>query len=347
MQAFVDKASGLEGAEIPGANNQFDEARFCSELSQALGLPDIKMDPDASSDEASSFFSDPPTDSDADSIDDVHSASMEADAMQSRAAASVPKSDASDMSRVSAAGPGVQDSTYGTVANQHPNRHERIQHPNESAAEPSSDGMQERALGRHAAIDPGMNGSAVPGPLRHQNIAAQAQSEPTGSAGSDSDVATGTDSDDDEGFMQEYDAAMQAELSSSKLPQSFSRPGDFGDNSTGARSGPSAAPQGQQKPSPSQPSHSGNAVGNGQAQEDSERRSAVHGNASPSGSAGLGEGRKSERAGGKDSLMPVDLDLNLVQNLLESYSSQQGLSGPASNLAGLLGLRLPDNADSS
>ena len=48
---------------------------------------------------------------------------------------------------------------------------------------------------------------------------------------------------------------------------------------------------------------------------------------------------------GQDSLTPVDLDLNLVQSLLESYSSQHGLPGPASNIAGLLGLTLPDDSD--
>jgi hypothetical protein len=40
-------------------------------------------------------------------------------------------------------------------------------------------------------------------------------------------------------------------------------------------------------------------------------------------------------------LTPVDLDLNLVHNLLESYKSQQGMSGPASNILGRLGISLP------
>ena len=44
-------------------------------------------------------------------------------------------------------------------------------------------------------------------------------------------------------------------------------------------------------------------------------------------------------------LQPVDLDLNLVENLLASYAGQQGLPGPASNLAGLMGIGLPDNQD--
>ncbi|KAL9241392.1 hypothetical protein vseg_015510 [Gypsophila vaccaria] len=38
---------------------------------------------------------------------------------------------------------------------------------------------------------------------------------------------------------------------------------------------------------------------------------------------------------------PVDVDVNLVQSLLDSFSSQQGLPGPASNLLGLMGKRLP------
>lgn len=33
------------------------------------------------------------------------------------------------------------------------------------------------------------------------------------------------------------------------------------------------------------------------------------------------------------------------QSLLESYSSQAGLAGPASNMLGMLGLGLPDDAD--
>lgn len=43
------------------------------------------------------------------------------------------------------------------------------------------------------------------------------------------------------------------------------------------------------------------------------------------------------------SLLPVDVDANLVANLLASYQEQAGLPGPVSNLAGLLGISLPDN----
>ncbi|XP_034993927.1 protein ecdysoneless homolog [Zootoca vivipara] len=44
-------------------------------------------------------------------------------------------------------------------------------------------------------------------------------------------------------------------------------------------------------------------------------------------------------------LAPVDIDLNLVTNLLESYNAQAGLAGPASNLLQSMGVHLPENTD--
>ncbi|KAH7414669.1 hypothetical protein KP509_14G005000 [Ceratopteris richardii] len=46
-----------------------------------------------------------------------------------------------------------------------------------------------------------------------------------------------------------------------------------------------------------------------------------------------------------DGLPPVNIDVNLLQNILESYSSQHGLPGPASNLLGAMGIRLPEDKD--
>jgi len=58
----------------------------------------------------------------------------------------------------------------------------------------------------------------------------------------------------------------------------------------------------------------------------------------------LSDKKESERE--KESEMdPVDLDFNLIKNMLDSYASQEGLSGPASNLFGALGIDLPDNED--
>uniref|UniRef100_A0A803VVZ6 Ecdysoneless cell cycle regulator n=1 Tax=Ficedula albicollis TaxID=59894 RepID=A0A803VVZ6_FICAL len=44
-------------------------------------------------------------------------------------------------------------------------------------------------------------------------------------------------------------------------------------------------------------------------------------------------------------LAPVDVDMNLVANLLESYSAQAGLAGPTSNILQSMGLTLPENTD--
>ncbi|XP_041645684.1 protein ecdysoneless homolog [Cheilinus undulatus] len=48
-----------------------------------------------------------------------------------------------------------------------------------------------------------------------------------------------------------------------------------------------------------------------------------------------------------EEFQPLDVDLNLVTNLLESLSCQEGLAGPASNLLQSLGLHLPPNSDPS
>jgi len=44
---------------------------------------------------------------------------------------------------------------------------------------------------------------------------------------------------------------------------------------------------------------------------------------------------------------PVDVDVNLVKSLLDSFSSQEGLPGPASNLLGLMGKQLPQDDPAS
>ncbi|KFO83739.1 Protein SGT1, partial [Buceros rhinoceros silvestris] len=44
-------------------------------------------------------------------------------------------------------------------------------------------------------------------------------------------------------------------------------------------------------------------------------------------------------------LTAVDVDMNLVANLLESYSAQSGLAGPTSNILQSMGVYLPENAD--
>ena len=47
----------------------------------------------------------------------------------------------------------------------------------------------------------------------------------------------------------------------------------------------------------------------------------------------------------QEDLRPVDVDFNLVKNLLDSYSSQGGGAGPASNILGSLGVHVPEQAN--
>jgi len=47
----------------------------------------------------------------------------------------------------------------------------------------------------------------------------------------------------------------------------------------------------------------------------------------------------------EEELTPVDVDVNLLKSFLDSFSSQEGLPGPASNLLGLMGLNLPHGAN--
>lgn len=57
------------------------------------------------------------------------------------------------------------------------------------------------------------------------------------------------------------------------------------------------------------------------------------------------QGASNATDGMDEDFTPVDVDLNLVKNLLESFSSQQGLPGPTSNLLGLMGVKLPKDDD--
>jgi len=45
-----------------------------------------------------------------------------------------------------------------------------------------------------------------------------------------------------------------------------------------------------------------------------------------------------------DDFRPVNVDLNAVKNLLESYESQHGLPGPTSTMLGGMGMRIPPSS---
>lgn len=52
---------------------------------------------------------------------------------------------------------------------------------------------------------------------------------------------------------------------------------------------------------------------------------------------------EAEKTQGEEEFQPVEVNLNLVKNLLESYSSQAGEAGPVGNLLSQLGLSLPND----
>ncbi len=56
----------------------------------------------------------------------------------------------------------------------------------------------------------------------------------------------------------------------------------------------------------------------------------------------IAENRRSEER--EENLQPVDVDFNLVKNLLDSYSSQGGGAGPASNILSSLGVHVPEQS---
>ena len=76
------------------------------------------------------------------------------------------------------------------------------------------------------------------------------------------------------------------------------------------------------------------------------KSAAEQGNTNSTSHGGVsGRSHDADQKEDEEEMKPIDLDTNLVQNLLQSYAAQEGLAGPAGNLAGLLGLQLPHNAE--
>eukprot|EP00897_Mesotaenium_endlicherianum_P010836 jgi/Mesen1/9781/ME000007S09836 len=152
-------------------------------------------------------------------------------------------------------------------------------------------------------------------------------------------VARGDSEDEEEeeeegdvrAFFEEYEEAMARELQGTSLSESFVREGQSA-GAAAAASGRDASAREAAKP--------------GQTGKSKANRVA----ASAMGQEGEQEGEQDEEGlrrqrPQRGGLAPVDLDLNLVQSLLQSYSAQEGLPGPASNLLGAMGLHLPDDDD--
>ncbi|XP_030921792.1 protein ecdysoneless homolog, partial [Geospiza fortis] len=71
----------------------------------------------------------------------------------------------------------------------------------------------------------------------------------------------------------------------------------------------------------------------------SHKRGASSVGAAPCESAGPDSGAEAAE------LAALDVDMNLVANLLESYSAQAGLAGPTSNILQSLGVNLPESTE--
>ncbi|NXO77262.1 ECD protein, partial [Sitta europaea] len=71
----------------------------------------------------------------------------------------------------------------------------------------------------------------------------------------------------------------------------------------------------------------------------------THKRGASSAEAAPAEGAGPERGAEDAELAPLDVDMNLVANLLESYSAQAGLAGPTSTLLQSMGVNLPGNTE--
>ncbi len=406
MQAFVDKASSFQGAEVPGVDDAFDEARFCAELSKALALEaeDSEMDSDASSDEASSFFSDPPTDSD-DDDDEIQAASQPSTAPGREAATNVaptrqtdrnnhPKSEPSSLAGVKARVQADMDRDVRV----HRSNEQQVQPPAMPSLASGATTLGRTQRSSHAASGHGsMNAGTSPGAVMESKHKRHAAGPITGSRSMDASASGNAAVD---GRMEPYAASP---TTGSRSMDASASPAVAKDNSSEShaasrithkrnvdpRTSTAAAldndmgPHADSRRSRSRTdatttqwaamddsmghhaagilvgsdlgaeSDSGVATGTDSDDEafmeeyDAAMQAELSSSNLPQSFRQAASPEEAGAAEAQDKMTPVDLDLNLVQNLLESYSSQQGLPGPASNLAGLLGLRIPDNADTS
>lgn len=398
MQAFVEKESGFEGAELPASAQRegvsLDSKRFWAELGSALGMQPEDGDPfkpSDSEDEGSSFFgggSDEDDDISSDGSDDVSMKPDGANVYQAQRAERAQNGPAFHRTTTSGntAGSRQEEATQTGRSQQKQTAHRepavakkervagtRTQAPGNGAShalhgikrgflagsmgatrspgKPAA-GMHSTAGARtaphvggdkaaHPCAVAAKTGASSGGGAAVATSAAGVSAMRAGAAGSadpsaarrDDDeqweVLTATDSDDelvgDADFMAEYGEHMERELGRSKVGATFERM----PLQTGTIAAEPPVPDSKGKGKAADVENMGSAPGFVGARP-----------ARPT-AGGLREEEDKD-----EELQPVDIDLNLVQNLLASYAGQQGLPGPVSNLAGLMGLHLPDDEDS-
>ncbi|KAE8715776.1 Protein SGT1-like protein [Hibiscus syriacus] len=84
--------------------------------------------------------------------------------------------------------------------------------------------------------------------------------------------------------------------------------------------------------------HSYSDVMNDELRNTTLKRSFVHANEQ---SSNKNEGTSNVTEHMDEEFSPVDVDVNLIKNLVDSFSCQQGVPGPTSNMLGLMGVKLP------
>ena len=130
--------------------------------------------------------------------------------------------------------------------------------------------------------------------------------------------AAADDDDDDFAFATAYEAELERQLRGTTLGQTWGRDGGGG----GTGEAEEEEQLGEGLPPPSRA-----------AKRATTTASAVGGS---SGIACLDSSSAADSP-----LVPVDVDVNLIESLLASYAGEAGVPGPASTLAGMLGVSLP------
>lgn len=336
MKAFVDASSGLEGAELPmninsnkhldsgksrGASTtaefeaEFNEARFFAELEKVLGMASSSL---RNFDHPRHHHQDPGSknqNQNQDADDDGTSSSDEGSSFYSH-------------------GSSESESDLDWEAEE-----------KKEAEQPSSRGGASDCRPR------GTSRSVSGGERSHRGDPSYPFRDPGTASQHDTaawETATATDSDDadDFEFMESYDAALAKQLAGTSLAHTFATAEQVaaaaslpegGVGSLGAASGGRAAAMGPRSSSGQFRAKSSALPDKGQGDEEREQAE--------------GEGYQmdeeeevieEEEEGVGTMLQPLDIDANLIASLLASYKEQGGLPGPASTLAGLLGVRLPD-----
>jgi hypothetical protein len=149
-------------------------------------------------------------------------------------------------------------------------------------------------------------------------------------------------------FMAGYEQRMEQELQRSRMPASFDTSAlraATASTSTAADAAAARDVTGNGGDAAVAAAARADAKGKGKAMPKNEGVEDMGRAPGVSHASRKGFGSRGEDEDEDEELQPVDVDINLVQSLLASYSGQQGLPGPVSNLAGLMGISLPDDKD--